>query len=361
MTKIRRGRDRIKRLVSIAVLLGVLLCPSFAYAAIVADNAYKVPPPVLPNVDNKFVLFDGNIIETENDTYLPLKEVMEEIGASVIWGADAQDKILIAADGLHYQIELSFDNDTGTVFAGVEDENITYLVQMKNDRAYFPVAFYEEILNRNIKYVPSVQRLNIVDAQPVWKEVVAATKDNDAVYNNINKKIKNLAPYKVEQKQTSRSLSNTQKETPAVAPATAERAEVNGIPIDYEKMVWPTTATRISSPYGRRGGGFHSGVDIDGDTGDPVYAAWTGKVIKAAYSGGYGNCVDIQHADGTVTRYAHMSVIKTSVGAIVERGQVIGEVGSTGRSTGDHLHFEVRKGKATFSPLDYISTSRRVQ
>ncbi len=321
---------------------------------------FKVPPPNLPNVEDKYLIFDDSEIITNSDgIFLPIKQVMELVGVSVVWGADKQDKIMVAADGQHYQIELSFDNDSGTIFAGVEDENVTYLVQMRDDHAYFPVAFYEEILNRNVKYVPSVNRLNVVDSQPIWKEVVAATPDSPAVYNNINRKIKNLAPYKVEQ--TSRSMTETrQVQTPEVA-SNNQGAEVNGIPVDYNPMIWPTTATRISSPYGGRGRGFHTGVDIDGDTGDPVYAAWTGRVIKAGYSGGYGNCVDIEHADGSVTRYAHMSEIKTTVGVIVQQGQVIGLVGSTGRSTGDHLHFEVRKGKATFNPLEYISTSRRAQ
>lgn len=323
--------------VMILVLLGMVLwtVPAMADA---------------PNVDEAYTDLGDNLIKEDGTTYLPLKDIMECLGVSVVWCADDQDKILVAADGQRYQITLSFDYASGVTYANTADGNVTYLVQMKDGRAYFPLEFYQEIVDRDVYYVSNMGRINFIDKSPQWQQVVAATLDQEAVYNNVHPKIKNLAPYTVEM--VSRS------EAPVAA--RAEIATVNGIPVDTEQMIWPTTATRISSPYGKRGRGFHSGVDIDGDTGDPVYAAWTGKVIKAGWSGGYGNCIDIEHADGSVTRYAHLNSIDTTVGAIVARGEWIATLGSTGRATGDHLHFEVRKGKATYNPLDYISTSRRV-
>ena len=119
-------------------------------------------------------------------------------------------------------------------------------------------------------------------------------------------------------------------------------------------MIWPTTATRISSYYGPRSRDNHSGLDIDGDSGDPVWAAKAGTVVSAGYHGTYGNEVVISHGDGLQTRYAHMQSILVSEGDEVEIGQQIGLEGSTGKSTGSHLHFEVIVNGSTTDPLLYI-------
>jgi murein DD-endopeptidase MepM/ murein hydrolase activator NlpD len=96
------------------------------------------------------------------------------------------------------------------------------------------------------------------------------------------------------------------------------------------------------NPFGGRTYEFHPGIDIDGERGDLVVAPANGTVIKAAMTGGYGNMVEIDHGNGLTTRYGHLSKIESAVGDTVTRGQLIGYVGSTGRSTGPHLHYELR-------------------
>lgn len=113
---------------------------------------------------------------------------------------------------------------------------------------------------------------------------------------------------------------------------------------------WPTTDTRLSQRYG----GGHTGIDIDGNTGDPVYAAAAGTVTFAGYSGNYGKCIVVRHSNGLSTRYAHCSSLSVRAGERVSRGETIGRVGSTGRSTGSHLHFEVISGGRTRNPLSYL-------
>jgi murein DD-endopeptidase MepM/ murein hydrolase activator NlpD len=91
----------------------------------------------------------------------------------------------------------------------------------------------------------------------------------------------------------------------------------------------------------------HTGLDLHGETGNPVRATADGTVVAAGWSGGYGRVVDIDHHNGLLTRYGHLSAIDVRVGQSVKSGQIVGKVGSTGRSTGPHLHYETRlKGEA---------------
>jgi murein DD-endopeptidase MepM/ murein hydrolase activator NlpD len=91
----------------------------------------------------------------------------------------------------------------------------------------------------------------------------------------------------------------------------------------------------------------HTGLDLHGEIGDPVRATADGTVIAAGWNGGYGQVVDVDHHNGLSTRYAHLSSIDVRVGQSVKSGQIVGKVGSTGRSTGPHLHYETRlKGEA---------------
>ena len=98
----------------------------------------------------------------------------------------------------------------------------------------------------------------------------------------------------------------------------------------------------------------HNGLDMNGAMGDPIKAAKAGTVILSGVKGGYGNTVMIDHGGGMVTLYAHQSQLGVAVGDKVSTGQVIGYVGSTGQSTGPHLHFEVRIGGQPTNPMAYF-------
>ncbi len=136
----------------------------------------------------------------------------------------------------------------------------------------------------------------------------------------------------------------------SAAVAAAPRSSSSG-------FIWPIGGV-VTSEYGPRWGSFHPGIDIAGPNGGAIVAARKGVVIYAAFNdGGYGNYVIIDHGDGFVTAYAHQSRLAVSRGETVAQGQVIGYEGSTGFSTGPHLHFEVRADGAAKDPRDYVRGS----
>jgi murein DD-endopeptidase MepM/ murein hydrolase activator NlpD len=126
------------------------------------------------------------------------------------------------------------------------------------------------------------------------------------------------------------------------------------------QLAWPVHGP-IASPFGPRAdpitgaAGFHPGIDIGVSQGTPIHAPADGTVTQAEYDGGCGNAITIDHGDNLQTRYCHLSVIGVTRGQHVVLGQVVGEVGSTGNSTGPHLHFEVHDQGALCDPLDYLA------
>ncbi len=128
----------------------------------------------------------------------------------------------------------------------------------------------------------------------------------------------------------------------------------------------PVKAVSYSSPFGVRSDPFtgasalHAGVDMMGRQGDPIYAAATGTVSLAGWAGAYGNCVEVGHGRGLATRYGHLSAILVHPGQMVHQGDVIARMGSTGRSTGTHLHFEVRIDGRPVNPRPYLDASSLV-
>ncbi|MFA5358613.1 MAG: M23 family metallopeptidase [Patescibacteria group bacterium] len=151
------------------------------------------------------------------------------------------------------------------------------------------------------------------------------------------------------------------KKLPTYSPARVPASYVGGntttrpssAVVSGTKLQWPTSASRITQYYGWR----HTGLDIADKGSPPIYAAESGKVIRAqasGYNGGYGKNIIIDHGNGLQTLYGHLSKLYVTVGEQVSRGQTIGVMGTTGRSTGIHLHFEVRIGGSRVNPLSYI-------
>jgi murein DD-endopeptidase MepM/ murein hydrolase activator NlpD len=139
------------------------------------------------------------------------------------------------------------------------------------------------------------------------------------------------------------------------------KALANSVPIAN-----PVPGKPVSSPFGARRDpllgllAFHSGMDFRTASGSSVLATGKGIVTAADYRGGYGNMVDIDHGNGFSTRYGHMSQILVTAGQPVSIGQVIGKTGSTGRSTGPHLHYEIRRSGSAVNPAGYLNIGRQI-
>lgn len=131
---------------------------------------------------------------------------------------------------------------------------------------------------------------------------------------------------------------------------------------DAIALMWPVQPVIVTSQFGyrrdpilgRENVRFHAGVDLGGDSGDVVHASGPGRVVGAGWTGGHGRSVVVQHPGGVQTMYAHLRQIIVSIGMEVEAGSPIGLMGSSGRSTGPHLHFEVRRGGVPLDPLEVL-------
>ena len=140
-----------------------------------------------------------------------------------------------------------------------------------------------------------------------------------------------------------------------------DRMNLMRIAVEKIPYAMPLTSSyRFTSPFGRRWGRMHAGVDLAAPRGTPIFATADGVVVDAGRESGYGNVVRIQHEFGFETVYAHQSKIRVKVGQQVSRGVQIGDMGSTGRSTGSHLHYEVRVNGQPVNPMTYLEAAKDV-
>ena len=169
-------------------------------------------------------------------------------------------------------------------------------------------------------------------------------------YSYLQKNGETVSQQVVEEKVSKQPVTQVVSEGPTL---TAVSMSVSRGSKSSKMFAWPLRGP-INSPYGSRWGKLHNGLDIGGGTGSSYSAAASGTVTAAGWGGGYGNMIVIDHGNGVSTRYGHSSKLLVSVGDRVEQGETIGLVGSTGHSTGPHLHFEVMINGSTVNPANYL-------
>lgn len=199
-----------------------------------------------------------------------------------------------------------------------------------------------------------------VEAEEASLNELIADKEQQiiAVSSDIKNKEAAIAEYEAEIASQNETIAALEK---AVAEERKKLAAEQGRRYDGGVFSWPAPSyTRISDDYGNRMHPtlgiqkFHNGIDMAAPGGSAILAAYDGKVVAAAYSSSMGNYIMIDHGDSLYTIYMHASALYVSTGQEVSKGQKIAAVGSTGRSTGNHLHFSVRKGGNYVNPWGYL-------
>lgn len=191
------------------------------------------------------------------------------------------------------------------------------------------------------------------------KMMHSATKSR--LEGTMNKKERELAKIQDNRKELERALDELERTSREMESRIRDYQENRGgAALGTGRLSWPSSGRRITSPFGWRvhpvlgKKKYHSGIDISVPTGTPVHAADSGVVIFSGWNGGYGKLVAIDHGNRISTMYGHNSVLKVSAGDRVTHGQVIALSGSTGLSTGPHIHFEVRENGHPVNPLSYL-------
>ena len=396
-----------KKLVSIVIIIILLQCFCiFAFAAneIQTNGILKETTNTLTNaIPDELNEQKEQIDEKLEETNTQLEYVQDELTDSLLRVQDIEDRVLSyekEVSDLGAQIDTlqaSIDTETYNLMLASQDYeklkqillnrlvtiyetgNTTYLdVLLKSkDLTDFISRYYvieeiteydntliNQVKNQKESLEQTTQKLN--NEQAELKIIKARKEQTTVVLNNM----------KTMQESYIKKLSDGEKALQEQITAyKKEQAEIEAkimeitntiIPnIQYTggEMLWPVAAsgTVITSQFGIREHPIqgvvkqHTGLDIGGaDTGTPVVAAADGVVSYAGWLGGYGNCVMINHGNGVVTLYGHGSKVVASVGQEVKQGDTILEVGSTGNSTGPHLHFEVRINGQYVNPLNYV-------
>ncbi|WP_328666649.1 M23 family metallopeptidase [Streptomyces sp. NBC_00322] len=172
------------------------------------------------------------------------------------------------------------------------------------------------------------------------------------------------APEKSQHREKSQDRSATKTATKTAAKASTDSGSAKSAPqTGSSGFTTPLDAATVITPYHLAGSmwasGYHTGVDFAASTGTTVKAVGPGTVVSAGWGGAYGNEVVIQHSDGSYSQYAHLSSLAVSAGQSVSGGQQIGLSGTTGNSTGPHLHFEIRTGPSYGSDIDPLAYLRQ--
>lgn len=183
--------------------------------------------------------------------------------------------------------------------------------------------------------------------------------ENQAVINSINS---DISEYEKQLKAEEQEAKRIESQIKALLAQSQKSGSTTSVTPSASGFIWPCPASKyVTSPFGKRyhpiTGTYtmHNGIDIGGPNGCNIVASKSGTVIVSEYSSSYGHYIVINHGGGQTTTYAHLSTRLVSVGASVTQGQVIGKEGSTGWSTGPHLHFEVAINGVRYNPLNYVS------
>lgn len=360
-------------------------------AALLDEKVEWLAPGATLSVNNGEYQF---AVATEEEGQKVLDQLKEEatanLGDAVVKSVDFQEEVSLEADNVKVS-EIQSSNEILDEIKAGKEEVKTHVVE--EGESFWMIA------NNNDLSVDELQKLNsdIVPEKLQIGQEISLTKLEPLVSVVVTKEVtvEETIAHSTEYKDTSKLLKGESKVvtkgSDGKKKVTYEVKEANGATLEKEvvkevvvaepvtevvnkgtgsiqissrsassysggngTLSWPLSNNKITSPYGTRSRGFHSGIDLVAKTGTPVYASAGGKVVLSSWYYGYGNCIVVDHGNGLKTRYAHLSGFNVKVGDTVSRGQQIGRSGNTGNSTGPHLHFEVIVNGSTKNPVNYF-------
>lgn len=243
-----------------------------------------------------------------------------------------------------------------------ERDQIVIDAQAALVRAAEMEAAIEQMEEENDRIFSQLEEAMTVSVKPLDKMFEQAGMDPERIINQVRKGYSGqggpLTPLSLSTKGA--PLSNDTARANRLL-GQMDRLNLYRIAAEKAPFAAPTKASvRFTSGFGRRWGRMHNGADFAGPHGTPIHATADGVVTFAGWQSGYGRLVKIQHEFGIETRYAHNSKLHVSVGDRVSRGEQIADMGNTGRSTGTHLHYEVRVGGQPVNPMIYIKAANDV-
>lgn len=316
-----------------------LLVLMFSAVVVTVLNTYK--PTLKVSLNDKFIGYFENEEEFE-EVYNTLVSEKEQIDPNVKVYLDAEpvfttcyirDSLIVSQNvytSLRSEVKTEYtiynvaiNNEKKMTFNN-QDEANKYVADLKKEVP----KVKSEVTEEKVESLGEMTSVEVADN--IFKDVVSRNKPVT------------IPTVKI----TTTTKAKTTTTTSAYASANVAAAQGG---------VWPTTARYVSSPFGYRGTSIHTGMDIAGRSGDPIYAYKSGLVTFAGWGGPYGNMLKVDHGNGVSTWYAHCSKLLVSAGDTVEMGQTIAKEGTTGNSTGNHLHFEMRINGIAVNPYGYIA------
>ena len=349
----------MKKIITTITLSSMILSTSFVYGE---NSQADLEKKLIENRDSQLRL-DEQIIELNSK----IKEVEEKISAT----NEEINELDLQINNIKYEISVLENN--------IENNKDQLAKRIKVINSNYSMSYIKILLNsssisdffNNMYIVKQIVKqdkdvLNELDENKQEIEDKKSQIENKKVEQEelkllLEKDNESLNNDKIEVENLKSELEKEEDELESEIEKIASQSVVNGESQVISSGSWPVPGySRISSPYGYRihpifnTKKMHTGIDIPAPTGTPTVSIDSGKVIFAGIKGGYGKTVMIQHDDGKVTLYAHNSELTVSVGQRVQKGQVIAKIGSTGNSTGPHLHFEVRINGKHVNPVPYI-------
>ena len=318
----------------------------------------------LSTIQAKIEELKGLITEKEEEIAAKEKELEEAVAVQ-----EAQYEAMKARIKFMYEkgdtvyLELLFAADSfGEVLNKAEYIEMLSSYDRKKLDEYVAQAEYVSLCKESLEEQKSVldEARRVQEEEEASMNALISAKEQEI--SNVTSDIKNkeaaIAEYEADIAAQNQTIAALEK---AVAEERARLAEEQGRRYDGGVFTWPAPSyTRISDDYGNRIHPtlgiqkFHNGIDMAAPGGSAILAAYDGKVVAADYNSSMGNYIMIDHGDSLYTIYMHASALYVSKGTEVSKGQKIAAVGTTGRSTGNHLHFSVRKGGSYVNPWSYL-------